>query len=132
MSGLQGSGDIEFGSNVLVFRAEDGITESGVVVPVVVTTPTGSATETKDTGDCVDWGTFGGVVIADDTVDVEALVNTSESTTITYPLGGNSTAKTKAGTAKMTQAIRSGAKNVTNLYNVEFVWTAKPTITDAT
>lgn len=127
-----GMGDVAFGSNVLAFFADDGLTETGPVVPDVPCTAAGETEDSFEVGDVRDWGTFSGTVIANDTVDIESLVRTTESTVITYPLGGYTTAKTKTGDAHLLSAERTSGKNQLNVYAVSFRWKTKPTIVNAT
>lgn len=133
MSKTVGMGTIAFGSNVLVFLASDGITDTGPTVPSVPCTGSGETTASKATGDVVDWGGFSATIIADDTVDIKALVGTTEaSTVITHPQGSNATSMTETGAAHMLECPRSGAENGLNTYAAVFEWKAKPVIVVAT
>tara|TARA_R110001599_G_scaffold198180_1_gene394885 strand:+ start:516 stop:914 length:399 start_codon:yes stop_codon:yes gene_type:complete len=127
MAGTIGCPSIAFGSNVLAFLASDGITETGPTTEDVECTPDGVTDDTWESGDVINWGEFSGTVIADDTVSVTALVGTTESTVITYPLGTHSTARTMTGPAYMKAAPRNGTKNGKNTYAVAFRWKGKPT-----
>lgn len=132
MAGLVGMGTLVFGSAGLVYKAEDGITESGPTGVAVECTGDGDTSDKMAAGDIVNHGTVSVVVIADDTINVEDLVNTTESLAITYPLGDNTTAKSKTGLAICTAAPRTGAKNTLNTYAMEFTWSDKPVVVDAT
>jgi len=132
MAGLVGMGTMTFGSAGLTYKAEDGITESGPTGVAVECTGDGDTSDKMAAGDVVNHGTVSAVVIADDTVNVEDLVNTVDSLAITYPLGTHTTAKSKTGQAICTSAARTSAKNTLNTYAVEFTWSDKPVIVDAT
>lgn len=133
MSKTVGMGTIAFGSNVLVFLASDGITDTGPTVPSVPCTGDGETTASKETGDVVDWGGFSATIISDDTVNVKALVGTTEAVTvITYPLGSHTTAMTETGPAHMLEAPRSGAENGLNTYAAAFEWKTAPVVVEAT
>jgi hypothetical protein len=127
-----GMGDVAFGSNVMAFFADDGLNETGPIVPEVPCTAAGDTEDSFEVGDVRNWGEFSGTVIADDTVDTEELVRSTETTVITYPLGSNTTAKTKTGSAFLKSAARTGVKNGLNTYAVVFQWKTKPTTVDAT
>ena len=128
MAGTIGCPSIAFGSNVLAFLASDGITETGPTTEDVECTPDGAVDDSFESGDVINWGGFGGNVIADDTVSVTELVGTTEAiTVITYPQGTHTTPRTNTGAAYMKSAARSGTKNGKNLYAVEFTWKTKPT-----
>ncbi len=133
MSKTVGMGTIDFGSNVLVFLASDGITDTGPTVPSVPCTGAGETTASKETGDVVDWGGFSATIIADDTVDIKSLVGTTEAVTvITHPQGSHAAPMTETGPAHMLEAPRSGAENGINTYAAVFEWKIKPTIVVAT
>ena len=132
MSKQTGMGTMSFGATVLVWKAEDGITEDGPIGVAADCTPDGATANETVAGDVTNHATVGATVLADDTVNVEALVNTTAVLTVTYPLGTNSTAKTKTGSAICTLAARSSVMNVVNTYAVSFTWATAPVIVDAT
>ena len=132
MAGLTGMGTMDFGGAGLIYKAEDGITEDGPIAVAADCTPDGATAMQTIAGDVVNHGTVGATVIADDTVNVEDLSGTTAVLTITYPLGANSTAKTKTGSAICTLAARTSVMNVTNTYAVSFTWADKPVVVDAT
>ena len=132
MSKTIGMGDISFGANILVFLAADGLSEAGPTTVEVECTGAGEVEDSYEVGDVRNWADFTGTIIADDTVNVEELCGTTESTVITYPKGTNTTAKTKTGDAFLKAAPRTGAKNGLNTYAAVFQWKTKPTIVDAT
>lgn len=126
-TGIVGCPSIAFGSNVLAYLASDGVSETGPTIEDVETTPDGSGDDTFCPSDVTNHGEFSATVIADDTVSVVDLVKTTESTVITYPLGGNTTARTMTANAYMKSAVRAGTKNGLNTYAVAFRWEEKPT-----
>lgn len=132
MAKKTGMGTLIFGSAGLTYKAEDGISEDGPTAVAAECTGDGDTSDQFIAGDVVNHGGLSVVVIADDTINVEDLVGTTDSLAITYALGTDSTAKTKTGTAICTAAARSSIKNVANTYAVSFVWSDKPVVVDAT
>jgi predicted RecA/RadA family phage recombinase len=132
MAGLVGMGTLAFGSVGFIYRAEDGLTESGPEVPEVDCTPDGATSEQFESGDVVNHGSVEAVAIAVDTINTEDIVATTETLVITYPLGSNATAKTKTGPAICLKAARTTAKNTLNTYAVTYKWKDKPVVVDAT
>jgi hypothetical protein len=126
-----GSPDITFAGVALNYLGEDGVTESGATGGAVKVTPTGSTTDTYCPFNVADPGTVSATAIFDATVDIDALVNTEASLTITYPItnSGNSTAATKVGNAILTEAGGVGSDNVKNIRNFVWQWSAAPTYT---
>lgn len=129
---IVGCPSIAFGTNVLAYLASDGVTETGPATEDVELTENGAVDDSFCSGDVLNHGEFSATVIADDTVSVGSLVGTTESTVITYPLGSNTTAMTKTGSAYMKSAARTGSKNSPNTYAVVFRWETKPTEAVAT
>lgn len=132
MAGKTGMGTLVFGSAGLTYKAEDGISEDGPTAVAAECTGDGDVSEQMVAGDVVNHGGLSVVVIADDTINVEDLVGTTDSLAITYALGTDATAKTKTAQAICTSAARTSAKNTVNTYAMSFVWAAKPTVVDAT
>ena len=132
MSKTIGMGDVEFGAIVFGFLADDGLSEDGPTTEAVPCTAAGETEDSYEVGDVRNWGTFSGTIMANDLVDEEILVGTTETTTITYTLSGNATAKTKIGSAFLVSLARTGIKNGLNTYASVFQWKTKPAITPAT
>lgn len=129
MSGPVGMGTATFGSNVWVWRAEDGITESGPEVPEVNCTPDGSASEEYVSGDVVDHGTVAFVMIDNPQASVRDLVSVTDTLTITYQKKDSSstTAPSLSGEAILLSAPKTTGKNTLNTRAVTFRWKTKPT-----
>jgi len=129
MAGGVGIGNLTFGSTGLTYRSEDGLSEDGPTVPEVNCTAFGETDEKYASGDVVDFGTVSATVICDHTIDVDALVSTTETLTVTYPITvtGNTSAATKSGEAFLVSAPVESNKNDLNVRTVTFRWTAKPT-----
>ena len=129
MSGPVGMGTVSFGSNVWVFRAEDGITESGPEVPVINCTPDNSSSEEYTEGDVVDHGTVSAVIIDNPQASVRDLVGTSDTLTITYKKSNSAstTAPSLSGPAILVSAPKTTGKNTLNTRAVTFQWKSKPT-----
>ena len=124
-----GSADITFVGLAITYLAEDGVNETGAIGGAVEDTPTGSATATYCPFDVTDSGDVSATGICDHTVDVAAVVNTEGSLTVTYPItnSGNTTAATRVGTAILMEAPTVSGKNIKNIYNFVWKWSAKPT-----
>ena len=126
-----GSPDITFGAVALNYLGEDGVTESGAVGGAVKVTPTGQTTDTYCPFNVADPGTVSATCISDFTVDIDALVNTEATLTITYPItnAGNTSAATKIGSAILTEAGGVGTDNTKNIRNFVWQWSAAPAFT---
>ncbi len=126
MSAIVGAATVGYGATALAVLAADGVSEDGPSVPKADCTLAGDNNKKYEVGDVIDDGEFTCTVVAvDDTVNIPALVGTTEATTtITYHSGA-----TRVGPASMLAASRVSSENSTNVYSVTIAFKDATTFT---
>lgn len=121
-----GLGTATFGSVFTgVFDAETGFTLSHASVPEINTQTDGDANITYCAGTSKDFGQFVASIQVADGVDIDAIVGTTETLTVTFVSGD-----TYIGSAFLVSAPRNMGSNVKNLCNCAFRWETLPTYTN--
>ncbi len=123
MANQIGLGTATFGSVFVgVFDAETGFTVSQASVPEINVQLDTDADITYASGTSKDYGQFVASIQSVDGIDVDAIVGTTETLTITYPDND-----TYVGPAFLVSAPRVTGSNVKNLNACVFRWETKPT-----
>lgn len=128
-----GATDVTFGSIALNYFAEAGV-NAGASVAKVNATATGDVAEAWCPGDVKEYTDPTATAIADRTVDVFALVGTTETLTFTYVISedGNSTNATLVGQAFLQSAGDTSGKNTLNVHDFVWTWEGAPVYTAET
>ncbi len=125
MANQIGLGTATFGTVFVgVFDAETGFSVSHASVPEINTQLDTDPDITYAPGTSKDYGQFVASIQSVDGVDVDAIVGTTETLTVTYP-----DADTYVGLAFLVAAPRVTGSNVKNLNACVFRWETKPTYT---
>jgi len=121
-----GLGSATFGAVFTgVFDAETGFTLSHASVPEINSQTDADADITYCSGTSKDFGQFVASIQIADGVDIDSIVSTTESLTVTFVSGD-----TYVGDAFLVSAPRNMGSNVKNLCNCTFRWETAPTFTN--
>ena len=116
-----GMGTIDWGILVGVWKAEDGVQMDGASVAEVECTADTDTDAAYNPGDVTEWGQVKATLFLEAGTDVDALVGTSDTLTVTSPAGD-----THIGSAFLVSAPQTGAKDDNVTRAATFRWTTKP------
>lgn len=133
MSASQQQGTVTFGT-VLVgtFSSEAGFSYDGKSVESINCTVDTDTVGTYVASDLPEFGQFTGTIYTDATLDLDAVVGTTETLTWTWPLGSGATPKIITGDAFLLSAPTTGKMNALIESSATFKWSGAAATTVAT